>query len=364
MKAAVLYSAGEPLKIEELEIPKPQVGEVLVKLVATGVCHTDYAPYSGDMPVPPPIVLGHEGAGIVEEIGPGVTSVKPGDHVILFVLPSCGKCRQCVIGKPYLCEPVSAVLLGGTMMDGTTRLNKKDGTPINSFFCQSSFAEYAVVYESAAIKVADDIPLDKVCILSCGVSTGIGALINKAKVAVGSTVAIIGCGGVGQSAIVGASLCNASKIIAIDVADNKLEFAKEIGATHTINSAKVGAMERIQAIAPGGVDFAFECIGRPETVVLALDGVRFGGTAVIVGMVPWGTTVGIDAMFLLFDKTLTGCIGGSTRGRVDIPGWIDLYKAGKIPLDKMITRTYKLEQINEAFGAMEKGEVIRSVLPS
>jgi len=362
MKAAVFYGLEEPLKVEELEVPKPQAGEVLVKLAATGVCHTDYAVLTGAMPAPPPIVLGHEGAGIVQEIGPGVTTVKPGDHVVLFVMPACGKCRNCLAGKSYICDTASLVILAGTMMDGTTRLVRIDGESVNSYFCQASFAEYAVVHELAAAKVPDDVPLDKACLLGCGTSTGVGAVINKAKVPAGATVVIIGCGGVGQSTIMGARLATASRIFAVDVLDWKLEVAKQLGATDTINATKESPLDRIQEETMGGVDYAFECIGKPETIALALDCVRSGGTAVAIGMVPYGTMVPIDGAFLLFDKTLTGCLGGSSRAGIDIPCYAELYKAGKLPLDKLVTKNYKLEEINEAFEALERGEIVRGVI--
>ena len=362
MKAAVFYGVGEPLRIEELEMPKPQMGEVLVKVAATGMCHTDAAVLTGAMPVPPPIVLGHESAGIVEEIGPGVTTVKPGDHVVLFVMASCGKCPCCINGQPYICRPASEAIMAGTMMDGTTRLSTVGGESVHSYFSQGSFAEYAVVHELAAIKIPDDIPLDRACILGCGTSTGLGAVLNKARVEVGSTVAVFGCGGVGQSVIIGAKLAGSSRIFAVDMLDSKLEVARELGATDVINPSRESALERIQECTNGGADYAFECIGNPATIALSLDCIRPGGKAIVIGMVAYGTMAEIDPTFLLFDKTLTGCIVGSLRPGVDIPKYAELYREGRLPLDKLVTRTYKLEEINEAFSAMKRGEVIRGVI--
>jgi S-(hydroxymethyl)glutathione dehydrogenase/alcohol dehydrogenase len=362
MKAAVFYGVGEPLRIEDLEIPKPQQGEVLVKVAATGMCSTDAAVLSGAMPVPPPIVLGHESAGIVEEIGPGVTTVKPGDHVVMFVMPSCGKCSCCISGQPYLCKPASEVIMAGTMMDGTTRLSKPEGEVVHSYFSQGSFAEYAVVHELAAVKIPDDVPLEKACILGCGTSTGLGAVLNKAVVGVGSTVAVLGCGGVGQSVVIGAKLAGSSRIFAVDVLDSKLEMARELGATDVINASRENVLDRIQDGTNGGVDYAFECIGNPATITLSLDCIRPGGKAIVLGMAPYGTMAEIDAAFLLFDKTLTGCVGGSLRPGVDIPRYAELYREGRLPLDKLVSKTYKLDEINEAFSAMKKGEVIRGVI--
>jgi NDMA-dependent alcohol dehydrogenase len=363
MRAAVLREQKKPLSIEEIVLAGPGVGEVLVKVKAVGICHSDFHPIKGDMPVPLPIILGHEGAGIVEDTGPGVTRVKKGDHIVMAVLPSCGKCTPCIIGRPYNCETVWPIMFNGTMLDGTRRLKDKDGNEINHFFCQSSFAEYCVISEGSAVKIDPDISLDKVAVLGCGATTGIGAVLNTAGVEAGAKVAIFGCGGVGLSSVMAAKLAGASKIIAIDIRDNKLEMAKDFGATHTINSAQENPVEKIQELtAGGGADYSFEAIGNADIITQAFDATRPGGMTIIVGAPPVGARVNIDPWAFLMEKVLTGSAAGSLRAQVDIPRYIELFKAGKLPLDKLVSKTFPLDRVNEAFEAMEKGEVARGIL--
>jgi len=362
MKAAILYQPKSPLKIEDIEIPQPSDDEVLVKVKAVGVCHTDFHPIKGDMPLPMPVILGHEGAGIVEKVGARITTLKPGDHVILSVMPSCGKCRYCAVGKPFLCEKAGPLIFTGTMLDGTTRLKKKDGQTLYHFFAQSSFAEYCVVNESTAVKVRDDIPLEEIATLGCGATTGIGAIVNTAQVEAGASVAIFGCGGVGLSAIMAAKMVGAGKIIAVDILDNKLDMAKEFGATHPINSSKEDPAEKIKQITGGGCDYALEVIGNVNVMAQAYDSIRPGGKLVIVGAAPVGAKVSFDAFTLLFGKTIVGTAGGHLRPSIDIPRYVELYAEGKLPLNKLVSRKLPLEEINKAFEAMEKGEVARSII--
>jgi S-(hydroxymethyl)glutathione dehydrogenase/alcohol dehydrogenase len=361
MKAAVLHEFDTPLKIEELEIPEPAPGEVLVKMVACGICHSDYAAMKGRFPVPRPVVLGHEGAGIVEKVGSAVTKVKPGDHVICYALIHCGKCKQCENNNPTLCDVLSKTSFSGTMVDGSLRLKTRDAKSVYSFFSQSSWAEYAVIDESAAVKVPDEAPLDKMCLLSCGVSTGLGSAFNRAKVRPGSTAAVFGLGGVGLGALLGCTISGANKVYAIDIVDKKLEFARQLGATDTINSKRENPLERITA-ETGGVDYAFECIGNTDVMALAFDCTGKAGTTVIAGGAPPDQKMSINpTVFLVTQKVITGSSGcGGPIG--EITRYVGLYMSGKLPLDKMVSQTFKLEEVNIALDALEKGELARGVI--
>jgi S-(hydroxymethyl)glutathione dehydrogenase/alcohol dehydrogenase len=363
MKAAILYEVNSPLKVEEVDLDDPKDEEVLVKLVATGVCHSDIHIIKGDMSVPLPVVLGHEGAGIVEKVGRNVTEVKPGDKVICSVTSYCGKCAPCLTGMPYRCErvPVTAMIYG-SMSDGTTRLKRINGDQLHHFLCQASFSEYAVIEEEAAVKVRDDAPLDVVCLLACGSSTGIGAVVNKAKVEAGSSVAVFGCGGIGLSAIMAADLVGALKIYAVDLLDSKLEMAHKLGATHLINASREDPIERIQAENGWGVDYSFEAIGRPEIITQAYNATRPGGMTVVLGIAPLGSTFTIEAWRFLGDMVLTGCAAGCLRPRVDIPRYVDLFMAGKLPLDKLVSARYPLAEINNAIEDTLDGKIIRGVI--
>ena len=365
MKAAILQELNTPLKIEQVELDDPKDREVLVKLVATAVCHTDIHCIKGDLATPPPVVLGHEGAGIVEKVGKDVTSVGPGDKVVLTVAPYCGKCPACMMGVPTSCEdyPTTTMMMG-SMTDGTKRLKRKNGEELSHFMAQSSFAEYAIVHESAAVKVREDVPLDVVCLLGCGVSTGIGAVINKARVKAGSSVAVFGCGGVGLATIMAAKLVGARQIIAVDMLDKKLEFARELGATDLVNGSKDDPVAKIAELAAGGVDYAFEAIGNTTAMTQAFHSVyaRPGGMAVVLGLAPIGTTFSIEAWRFMREVTVTGCTVGSIRPQIDIPHYIDLYMAGKLPLDKMISAHYPLGQINKAIKDTIEGKIMRGVI--
>jgi Zn-dependent alcohol dehydrogenase len=359
IKAAVLYKPNTPMKVEEVDLEEPQEGEIRVKIVAVGLCHTDLHAAEGIMPVPMPVVLGHEGAGIVDKVGRGVTTVKEGDHVVLAANGGfCGRCRQCALGMPILCEAFFPRLLEGTLPRGQRRLSK-NGQELNHFCYQSSFAEYAIMDQESAIKIREDAPLDKVTVLSCGASTGIGSVINVAQVEAGASVAIFGCGGLGLSAIMAAKLVGAEKIIGVDVLENKLEAARDLGASHVINASKEDPVARIIELTGGGADYTFELVGNVNVVAQAIYAVRLGGKCICAGAVPGELTINV---FALNTKTLIFPLLGFIRPTLDIPRYIDLYMEGKLPLDKLTTRTYRLSEINAAFEALKKGEVLRSVI--
>jgi len=361
MKAAVLYENNKPIRVQEVTLDDPQNQEVLVKLVATGVCHTDLHFIKGEMPQPLPVVLGHEGAGIVEKVGPGVTSLKPGDHVVLMVAYSCGKCRYCVGGRPTLCAEWLGYHMMGTLPSMTKRLHH-DSQELNHFFSQSSFAQYAVVHERTAIKVREDAPLDRVCLLGCGTSTGLGAVLNTAGIRAGESIAIYGCGGVGLSAVMGAKLAGAGKLIAVDTMDMKLAKAQELGADYVINASREDPPQRVKEITGGGADYAVECIGNVNVMVQAFSSIHNGGKCVIAGMAPLGAMLNIAPFEFLLGKTISGSVQGDIRASIDVPKYADLFMAGKLPIDKLVTRYFGLDEINEAMSALEKGEVIRAVV--
>lgn len=360
MKAAVLYELNKPLRVEEVTLDEPQDQEVLVKLVATGVCHTDLHAIKGELPVPLPAVLGHEGAGIVEKVGPGVTTLQPGDHVVLMVIYSCGKCSFCTMGKPTNCMAGLGAMMMGTLPGGEKRLRKGDQA-ISHFWSQSSFAEYAVVHERTAVKIREDAPLEIAALFGCGVTTGVGTVINKARLRAGESIAIFGCGGVGLSAVMGAKLAGAGKIIAVDMLDHKLEMAKELGADYVINASQENPPQRIMQLT-GGADYAIECIGNTDVIAQALDSLHLAGTCFAIGSPSPGSMLNIAPTQFALGKTLTGGLQGSIVASVDVPRYVDLYMMGKLPIDKLVTRTYGLNEINDAFKALEGGEVMRSVI--
>ena len=361
MKAAVLYEPRQPLLIEDLQLDPPQAGEVRVQVAANGVCHSDLHVMTGDMRMPLPIVLGHEGAGIVTEVGPGVRSVQEGDHVVLCFQPVCGICQACTQGRPNLCETRPRAL--GVLLDGTTRLHK-NGQRVHHFAYTASFAEETVVPESCAIKIRPDIPLDRACFVGCAVMTGVGAVINTARVRPGSTVAVLGCGGVGLNVIQGAALAGAYQIIAIDVLDNKLAFATHFGATHGINANQDEPVKAVQDLTHGrGVDYAFEVISSAKTIELAFRMTARGGVCTIVGVAPEGARISLNPnVFTLMEKTLQGSYYGSTRPRVDMPRLLDMYMHGKLKIDELVSRTFTLAQVNEAYEVLQAGGVARSVV--
>jgi S-(hydroxymethyl)glutathione dehydrogenase/alcohol dehydrogenase len=360
MKAAVFHGPNQPLTVEEVDIQPPQKGEVLVKIAASGLCHTDLHFMEGSFPWPAPAVLGHEAAGIVEQTGEGVKVVQAGDHVVLAITPSCGLCRYCVAGKPYLCSAASG---SHQMKDGTSRLTlKKDGRPLFHFLGVSTFAEYTVVSDLALAKVRDDAPLTSLSPVGCAVATGIGAVLNTARVTPGKSVAVFGCGGVGLNVIQGANLVGAWPIIAVDTVESKLELAEQFGATHLVNATKDHPVLKVHEITGGGADFSFEVVGDIEVLGQAFDSLDRGGTTIMIGVPPLGAKFSVDTLNLFNDKTLHGCVYGSSNFRHDFPMLANLYMAKKIKLDELISRTYPLDAINDAFEAMRKGEVARAVI--
>ncbi len=362
-RAAVLYEYGKPLIIEEIEVSKPREKEVLVKNKAAGLCHTDLSVVKGVIRMPPlPCVPGHEGTGIVQEVGPGVTRVKPGDHVLLMWVPACGRCYYCLQGQPYLCKQKDKTR-SGTMLDGTVRL-QKGSLKIHSMLGVGCFSEWNVVSEYSVLPIDADVPLDLAALVGCAVITGVGAVLNKAKVKPGSSVAVIGTGGVGLNAIQGAVLANATKIIAIDLVDSKLELARIFGATHLINVTREDPMKTVMEITAGlGVDYAFEAIGKPETSVTAYHLLRRGGTLVIMGVAEMEAKLNLPLYEIpLLEKNILGCNYGSGDCRRDLLMLLELYRAGKIRLADLITKRYSLDGINEGFQDLQAGKNIRGMI--
>ncbi len=362
-KAAVLFETGQKLDIRDVEVQAPRAGEVLIRMAAGGVCHSDLHVMTGHLVASLPAVLGHEGSGVVADVGPGVTSLKAGDHVIPLWRMSCGSCEHCSDGRPALCAEGTQVRMTGRLLDGSTRFSL-DGKEIKHFAGVSSFSEYSVVPEKAALKIPSDFPLDRAALLGCAVITGVGAAMNCARVKVGSSVVVFGTGGVGLNVVQGAAIAGAEKIIAVDLLPSKLEFAKRFGATHGIDASVGNPVEQVRELTGGrGVDYAFEVIGLPKTMRQAYDCLAKRGMAVVVGVSPMTTEVSVPVMTLVYEeRVLTGSVYGSSRPRIDIPKLIDLYRAGKLKLDELLTRSYPFEQINEAYEALERGEVARSVV--
>jgi len=364
-KAAIAWGPGQPLSIEEVEVMPPQAGEVRVRIVATGVCHTDAFTLSGEDPEGVfPCILGHEGGGIVESVGEGVTSVKVGDHVIPLYTPECGECKFCKSGKTNLCQKIRATQGKGLMPDGTTRFSK-DGQPIYHYMGTSTFSEYTVLPEISIAKVDPAAPLEEVCLLGCGVTTGIGAVMNTAKVKEGESVAIFGLGGIGLSAVIGARLAKAGRIIAIDINESKFELARKLGATDCINPNDYDKpiQEVIVELTDGGVDFSFECIGNVKVMRAALECCHKGwGESVIIGVAGAGQEISTRPFQLVTGRVWRGSAFGGVRGRSELPSYVQRYMQGEFRLDDFITHTMGLEQINEAFDLMHQGKSIRTVI--
>ena len=358
MKAAVMRANNAPLEIEEIDIDKPGAGEVLVKTAASGICHSDLHVIEGGLPMPPPCVLGHEPAGIVEAVGAGVTDFVPGDHVIGCITQWCGVCKFCTQGRPYLCL---SQFMGRAA--GTAPRISRGGEAIMQFANLSSFAEKMLCPERSLVKIREDMPLDRACLIGCGVTTGLGAALNTVHIPAGASVAIIGCGGVGLSALQGARITGAGKIIAIDAQPWKFDLARDLGATDCVNAREGDPVAAVQALTGGGADFVFECIGLVPTVQQAVAMTGRGGTTVLVGVVPVTELVSISAADLtLQEKKITGSYMGSNRFRFDMPKYIDFYLDGRLRLDEMISSRIPLEDVNHAFDLMRKGEAARQVI--
>jgi S-(hydroxymethyl)glutathione dehydrogenase / alcohol dehydrogenase len=365
VKAAVAWEANSPLVIEEVDLEGPKKGEVLIKVIASGVCHTDAYTLSGADPEGIfPVILGHEGGGIVVEIGEGVTTLKKGDHVIPLYTPECRECKFCLSGKTNLCQRIRETQGKGLMPDGTTRFSK-NGKPIFHYMGTSTFAEYTVVPEISLAKINKEAPLDKVCLLGCGVTTGIGAVLNTAKVTEGSTVAVFGLGGIGLSVIQGAKMAKASRIIAVDINDDKFVMAKKFGATDFINPKKETKtiQQTIIDLTEGGVDFSFECVGNVDLMRAALECCHKGwGESIIIGVAAAGKEISTRPFQLVTGRVWKGSAFGGVKGRTELPGYVDRYMSGEINLDDLVTFTMPLEKINDAFTYMHEGKSIRTVI--
>jgi S-(hydroxymethyl)glutathione dehydrogenase / alcohol dehydrogenase len=356
MQAAMFHGPHQPLTIEDVDVDKPMGREVLVRTVASGVCHSDLHFVDGLYPFPAPAVLGHEAAGVVESVGLQVSDLKPGDHVIACLSVFCGHCDYCLTGKTHLCQTRPVRDKGEP-----PKLSWK-GQPVNQFANLSAYAEKMLVHENALVKIAPDMPLDRAALIGCGVTTGVGAVLNTARIEPGSTVAVFGTGGVGLAAIQGARIAGARMIIAVDVVEAKFAKARELGATHAVNAATGDPVKAIRDLTNGGVDYSFEAIGLKVAAEQCFDCIRPGGTATVIGMIPVGQKVELDGPMFLREKKIQGCSMGSNRFKVDMPRYIDFYRQGRLKLDEMITRRGRLEDVNEAFRAMKAGEVARTVL--
>jgi S-(hydroxymethyl)glutathione dehydrogenase / alcohol dehydrogenase len=355
MKAAVLREVGKPLQIEDVEVRKPGPREVLIRTAAAGVCHSDLHFVEGSYPAQMPVVLGHESAGVVEAVGEDVRTVKVGDHVITCLSVFCGHCEDCLGGRMSLCRSPEVRQVE------TPRLSQP-GAAMNQFLNLSSFAEMMLIHEHACTAIRKDMPLDRAALIGCGVTTGVGAAIHTSKVRPGETVAVIGCGGVGLSAINGAAIAGAGRIIAIDTSPAKDNISRQFGATDFVNAAETDAVAAVMEMTGGGVHHSFEAIGLAKTAEQAFNMLRRGGTANVIGMIPVGQTISLMGAAFLGEKRIQGSAMGSNRFPVDMPRFVDFYLSGKLKLDEMISRRIKLEDINDAFAEMKTGAIARSVI--
>jgi S-(hydroxymethyl)glutathione dehydrogenase/alcohol dehydrogenase len=358
MKAAVFHAPNQPLTIEEVAISRPGPREVLLRTAFAGLCHSDLHFMEGLFPIPTPVVLGHESSAVVAAVGEGITYVEPGDHVITCPSVFCGACPQCLTGHPNLCENTEVRLAPGQ----ARRMTWKGGELLHQAFNLSCFAEQMLVHENAMVKIDPDIPLDRAALVGCGVMTGVGAVFNAAKVEPGATVAVIGCGGVGLSAVNGAALAGAERIIAIDTVPSKLEVARELGATDTLNASNADPVKAVRDMTGGGVHYSFEALGTKSTAEQAFGMLRPGGTATIIGMVPFGVKIELHGYDFLRDRKLQGTSMGGNRFRVDMPRLLSLWRQGRLKLDHLISGKLKLEQINDGFAALKSGAPVRQLI--
>jgi NDMA-dependent alcohol dehydrogenase len=364
-KAAVLVGIDQPLEIrDDVETEAPHAGEVKVRMAASGVCHSDLSVQNGTLMGGPPMVLGHEGAGIIEEVGPGVTKLAPGDHVVISWVPQDGTCFYCLRGQPQLCEAGTQAMMTGGLLDGTPRMSSR-GAPLPQMAASGTFSEVTVVPEVGAVKIPADFDLKLAALIGCGVLTGAGAAMNTARIRPGDTIAVVGCGGVGLNVIQGGRIAGAAEIIAIDMNETKLALAKEFGATAVVNASQGDPVSQVMEMtAQRGADVAFEVIGLEKTIEQTITMTRRGGQAILVGVPKMDAMINLPAFFgvVLQEKTIKGCWYGSSDVQRDVPKLIDLYKKGQLKLDELVSRTITLEQVNEAFDAMKTGEVARSVI--
>jgi NDMA-dependent alcohol dehydrogenase len=355
----------QPLEIrDDVEVEAPRAGEIKIRMGASGVCHSDLSMQNGTMMAAAPIVLGHEGAGVVEEVGEGVTNLKPGDHVVVSWVAQCGDCFFCERDQGYLCEGANAALASGGLLDGTTRFTSQ-GAPLFQMAASGTFSEVSIIPATGAVKIPDDLDMKVAALIGCGVLTGTGAAMNTADIRKGDTVAVVGCGGVGLNVIQGARIAGAGEIIAIDMNETKLQLAKEIGATATVNASQSDPVSQVMEMTgQRGADVAFEVIGLQQTIDQTITMVRRGGQAILVGVPKMDAMIMLPAFFgvVLAEKTIKGCWYGSSNVQKDVPKLIDLYKKGELKLDELISRTISLDEVNEAFDAMKTGEVARTVI--
>jgi alcohol dehydrogenase len=370
IKAAVLHEMGlprpyaksRPLRVEELDLAPPGAGEVLVEVKAAGLCHSDLSVINGNRPRPTPMAIGHESAGIVREMGPGVEDLKRGDHVVMVFVPSCGHCLPCMEGRPALCEPGNATNTAGKLLSGAQRLSLR-GQPVNHHMGVSAFSEHVVVSRRSLVKVDADLPFDEVALFGCAVLTGVGAVINTAKVPPGTTVAVLGLGGVGLNALLGANLVGARQIVAIDVLDDKLALARQLGASHSFNAKDADCAAQVREATGGGVDYAFEMAGSIEALELAYRITRRGGMTVTAGLAHPERKLSIQQVSLVGEeRTLKGSYVGSCVPIRDVPRYIALYKQGRLPVDRLLSQRVRLDGLNEAFDRLADGHTVRQVL--
>jgi S-(hydroxymethyl)glutathione dehydrogenase/alcohol dehydrogenase len=360
-RAAIMFAANEPLQVEEVELAEPGPGEARVRVEAAGVCHSDLHWMLGHASTPLPVVLGHEGCGVIEAVGEGVTSVQPGQRCVFILRPNCGRCEYCTVGRPMLCN--GRTNPDGTLFDGTTRLRRLNGDVVYHYGRISCFAEHAVLPEEQLLVTGDGIAPDRAALVGCAVITGYGAVMNTAKIEVGSDVAVIGCGGIGLNVVAAARMLGARRIVAVDVDERHLEFAREFGATDAVDARAGDPVRAIHDLTGGGAHYAFDAYGSPGTMEQAFAAVRAGGTAVQIGLAPEGETGRISPFDLaLSEKTLKGSFMGSSSPRVDMPRLIDLYRLGRLDLDRLVTRTYRLDEVNEAYDDLQRGVLARGVI--
>lgn len=360
-KAVLCRTTGAGVVVEDIDVEYPRRGEVMIKLSACGICHSDLSATNGTIPMPAPLVLGHEGAGVVVALGEGVTDFALGDHVLSSFVSMCGKCRYCQTGRPQLCDQAAKAAI--SLPDGSVRTFGLDGQPINVFSGCGVMAEYATLHVDNVVKIAQDVQLDHACLVGCGVMTGVGAAVNTAKVEAGSIAVVFGCGGVGLNAIQGCRIAGAAMIVAVDMADAKLDLAREFGATHTINSATPELVKAIRKLTGGGADYAFECVGKGEIVAQAYGVLAKGGKAVVVGVAAPKDMTTIRTGSLTFEeKTLTGSYFGSARPRQDFPRLLALYREKRLKLAELITRRYRIDEAPQAFADLAEGRNARGVI--
>ena len=362
MGAAPPYASSQPLAIRSVELAPPGPDEVTIKVAAAGLCHSDLSVINGDRPRPMPMALGHEASGVVHEVGAGVSDLKRGDHVVVVFVPSCGHCAPCAEGRPALCEPGAAANAAGTLLSGARRLNL-EGAPLHHHMGCSVFATYATLSRRSLVRIDADIPLVEAALFGCAVLTGVGAVVNTAQVRAGASVAVVGLGGVGLAALIGAAAAGARQIVAVDMSEAKLEQAKALGATHTVNAAGADAKDRVRALSNGGVEYAFEFAGAIRALELAYGVTRRGGMTVTGGLPPSSASLSINAVSLVAEeRTLKGSYIGSCVPSRDIPRFMALYRQGRLPVDKLLSGRLALDQINHGFDLLREGKAVRQVV--